>query len=170
MKDNKKDIKKPIDHFGLILIREFTIFTDNLTLIKTMKIKVVILFSILLGFACSNSPKSSDAVQAVTSIQAPDFQKMITARVFIKPGLENEFIETAKMMIENSNKEEGCLGYMLYQDPYEKTNFIFVEKYKNQAAIDTHFATAYFKEFGTKIADMTSKPTEIKIIDIAAEK
>ncbi len=75
-----------------------------------MKIKVVILFAILLGFACSNNPKSSDATQTVTSIQAPDYQKMITARVFIKPGLEDEFIETAKMMIENSNKEEGCPG------------------------------------------------------------
>jgi quinol monooxygenase YgiN len=95
---------------------------------------------------------------------------MITARVFIKPGLEDKFISAAKMMIENSNKEEGCLGYMLYQDPYEKTNFIFVEKYKNKAAVDAHFATTYFKELGTKTADMTSRPMEIKIIDIAAEK
>jgi quinol monooxygenase YgiN len=135
-----------------------------------MKIKVVILLTVLLGFACSNNPKSSDATQTGTVIQTPEYQKMITAKVFIKPGLEEEFISAAKMMIENSNKEDGCLGYMLYQDPYEKTNFIFVEKYKSQAAVDAHFATVYFKEFGTKTADMTSRPMEIKIIDIAAEK
>jgi len=151
-------------------MREFTIFTDNLILIKTMKIKVIILIAVLLGIACSNNPKSSDKIQTGTAIQAPEYQKMITARVFIKPGLEDEFISAAKTMIENSNKEEGCLEYMLYQDPYEKTNFIFVEKYKSQAAVDAHFATDYFKEFGTKIADMTSRPTEIKIIDIASEK
>jgi quinol monooxygenase YgiN len=95
---------------------------------------------------------------------------MITARVFIKAGSEDQFIEAAKTIIENSNKEEGCLGYMLYQDPYEKTNFIFVEKWKNQAAIDFHFATEHFKDFGTSTADLIAKPTEIKIIDIAAEK
>jgi quinol monooxygenase YgiN len=135
-----------------------------------MKIKVVILFTVLLGIACTNNPKSSDKMQTGTAIQAPDYQKMIIAKVFIKPGFEDQFISAAKVMIENSNKEEGCLGYMLYQDPYEKTNFIFVEKYKNQAAVDAHFATTYFKEFGIKIADMTSLPMEIKIIDIAAEK
>ena len=59
---------------------------------------------------------------------------------------------------------------MLSQAPYEKTNFIFVEKYVNQAAIDTHFASSYFKEFGTISAEMTSLPMEIKIYDIAAEK
>jgi len=136
-----------------------------------MKTKILI-FSILLsviGISCKPKAPVMPS-QPETAVQAPDYQKMIIAKVYIKPGKETEFITAAKMMIENSNKEEGCLGYMLYQDPYEKTNFIFVEKYKNQAAIDVHFGTAYFKEFGTIIADWTSKPTEIKIIDIAGEK
>jgi quinol monooxygenase YgiN len=136
-----------------------------------MKTKILIL-SILLsvvGISCKpKAPVLPSQPEAV--IQAPEYQKMITAKVFIKSGKETEFITAAKMMIENSNKEEGCLGYMLYQDPYEKTNFIFVEKYKNQAAIDIHFATPYFKEFGTLTADWTSKPMEIKIIDVAGEK
>ena len=136
-----------------------------------MKTKIIILSILLsiIGFSCKpKTPALPSQPEAVA--QAPDYQKMITAKVFIKPGKEAEFITAAKMMIENSNKEEGCLGYMLYQDPYEKTNFIFVEKYKNQAAIDVHFATPYFKEFGTITSDWTSKPTEIKIIDIAGEK
>ncbi len=134
--------------------------------------KTKILFtSIILLIMVTCKPKTSEQTeQAATAVQTTDYQKMITARVFIKPGKEADFISAAKMMIENSNKEEGCLGYMLYQDPYEKTNFIFVEKYVNQAAIDFHFGTSYFKEFGTLIADMTSNPMEIKIYDIASEK
>jgi quinol monooxygenase YgiN len=139
-----------------------------------MKTKILILSILLgvIGISCKSKTPATPAQpsQSETVVQAPDYQKMITAKVYIKPGKEVEFITAAKMMIENSNKEEGCLGYMLYQDPYEKANFIFVEKYKNQAAIDVHFATPYFKEFGTIIADWTSKPTEIKIIDIAGEK
>jgi quinol monooxygenase YgiN len=68
-------------------------------------------------------------------------------------------------MVENSNKEEGCLSYELFQSPYEKSVFIFVEFYKNQAAIDFHFATPYFTEFGNTIGEMTSKPAEIKIFN-----
>jgi len=136
-----------------------------------MKTKILIL-SILFaafGFTC-NAKTPARLSQPAVSANPADFQKMITAKVFIKAGRESDFISAAKMMITNSNKEEGCLGYMLYQDPYEKTNFIFVERYKNQAAIDAHFATPYFKEFGTKISDMTSKPMELKIFDIAGEK
>ena len=128
-----------------------------------MKTKILILSILLSVVGISCKPKAQVLPsQPEAVIQAPEYQKMITAKVFIKPGKETEFITAAKMMIGNSNKEEGCLGYMLYQDPYEKTNFIFVEKYKNQAAIDIHFATPYFKEFGTLTADWTSKPMEIK--------
>jgi quinol monooxygenase YgiN len=136
-----------------------------------MKIKTLI-FSILLiitGVSCRQKPVVS-AEQPESAIQTVDFQKMIIARVYVKPGRESDFISAAQVMIENSNKEKGCMGYMLYQDPYEKTNLIFVERYKNQAAVDAHFATAYFKEFGTITADMTTKPAEIKILDIAGEK
>ena len=136
-----------------------------------MKTKIII-FSILLsviGFSCKpKTPAVTSQPEAVA--QAPDYQKMITAKVFIKAGKESDFISAAQVIIENTRKEEGCLGYSLYQDPLEKTNFIFVETYKTQAAIDAHFAAPYFKEFGTKIADMTAKPTEIKILDIAGEK
>jgi len=136
-----------------------------------MKTKIIFLSLLLcvIGFSCK--PKTSEpSAQPEAEIQTADYKKMITAKVFIKSGNETDFISAAQVMVENSNKEEGCLGYMLYQDPYEKTNFIFVETYKNQAAIDAHFATPYFKEFGTITADMTSKPMEIKIYDIAGEQ
>ena len=136
-----------------------------------MKTKLLILSVILsvIGFACK--PKTTAVqTQPVATVQPANFKKMITARLFIKPGSEADFISAAQVMIINSNKEEGCLGYMLYQDPYEKTNFIFVESYKNQTAVDTHLSTPYFKEFGNKIANLTTKPMEVKIFDIAGEK
>jgi quinol monooxygenase YgiN len=135
---------------------------------KTKALLLTILLSLAV-FACRQNT-TVPASQPETVIQPADTPKMITAKVYIKQGSEEKFITAAKMMIENSNKEEGCLGYMLYQDPYDGTNFIFVEKYKNQAAIDAHFAAPYFKDFGTIISDMTSKPMEIKIYDIAGEK
>jgi len=130
---------------------------------------ILLIISGLMGFSYQQNV-NKDQTEPETTVQTSDYQKMITAKVFIKAGKEADFISTARKIIENSNKEEGCLEYMLYQNPYETTNFIFVEKYKDQAAIDFHFETPYFKEFGTITADMTSKPAEIKILDIACEK
>ncbi len=136
-----------------------------------MKTKILILATFLCVLGISCKPKTSaPAIPPEAAMQAPDYQKMITAKVFIKAGKESDFLSAAQVIIGNTRKEEGCLGYSLYQDPYEKTNFIFVESYKSQAAIDAHFAAPYFKEFGTKTADMTAMPTEIKILDIAGEK
>jgi quinol monooxygenase YgiN len=136
-----------------------------------MKTRILLLLAIIITIGFSCKPKTPvNQAQTQVSVQPSDTVKMILAKVFIKPGSEADFITAAQVMITNSNKEEGCKGYMLYQDPFEKTNFIFVERYKNQAAIDAHFATSYFKEFGPKIANIISKPTEIKILSIAGEK
>jgi quinol monooxygenase YgiN len=69
-------------------------------------------------------------------------------------------------MTDSTLKEPGCTGYQLYQNPYDKTSFLVFETYKNQAAIEAHFAASYFKAFGDKIGPLTSKPNEIVIYDV----
>ena len=100
---------------------------------------------------------------------AVDSKMMIVARLSIKPDKIKDFTEVAKEMIANSNKEEGCTSYQLFQDPYDNSKFVFVEEYKNQAAVDAHFATDYFKAFGTKIGDLIAGAPEIKVITVGTE-
>lgn len=136
-----------------------------------MKIRILILLVVLVSSIASCSQKKTEQAQQVpAAVQPADTMKMILARIYVKPGKEAEFIEAFREMEDNSNKEEGCLGYKLYQDPDEKSNFIVVERYKNQAAINYHFGTEYFKAFGPKTAVMTAKPSEILIYDISNEQ
>jgi quinol monooxygenase YgiN len=94
--------------------------------------------------------------------------KMITAMVYIKSERVADFIEAARAMIDSSNAEPGCISYQLYQNPYDNTKFIFVEAWKDQAAIDTHFSMSYFKAFGPTVQDWLLQPTEIKILDVTS--
>jgi quinol monooxygenase YgiN len=121
----------------------------------------VIMF--LIGISCIQKPAAPAAPPVL-------LKKMILAKVFIKPEKVEEFITAAQVIIENTHKEPGCISYQLYQDPIRKTDFIFVESYKDQAAIDAHFAASYFKEFGSKIGGMTSGDAEIRIVDVSGEK
>lgn len=105
---------------------------------------------------------SSNSVQTA----ATGYGMMIIANVTVKPDKVKAFTEAAKEIIEKSNKETGCKSYQLYQDPYNNTKFVFVEEYKDQAAIDAHFASDYFKAFGPKIGDMVTEPAKIKIITV----
>jgi quinol monooxygenase YgiN len=136
-----------------------------------MKTKIIILSFSLLAILLSCKPKQPAVTEQVPAvIQPTDSMKMILARIYVKPGKEADFINAFKEMSENSNKEEGCLFYKLYQDPNEKSSFIVVERYKNQAAINYHFGTEYFKAFGPKTSDLTDKPTEIMIYNVSESK
>ena len=123
---------------------------------------------LVLALACSRK-ESSPAVESAARPAADSLaKKMITAKVFVKPEYVASFLEVAKTLIDSSNAEPGCEGYMLYQNPYDNTKLIFVETWKDQAAIDKHFSMSYFKAFGPKTQDWLSQPTELKIMDVVA--
>jgi quinol monooxygenase YgiN len=138
-----------------------------------MKVKnLVLLFSCAVIISSCGNKKSADSVQfagTLNTMPVTEYKMMITAKVSVKPDKVKDFIEAAKEIIEKSNKEAGCTFYQLFQDPYDNSKFIFVEEYKNQAAVDAHFATDYFGAFGTKIADLVAAPGVIKIISVAKE-
>ena len=102
--------------------------------------------------------------------KATEPKKIISAQVLIKPEKVDDFVAFSKDLIEKSRAEEGCISYSLYQDPQDKTKFLFFEEWKNQAAVDFHFATEHFKAFGEKIGDFASSAPVITIYDSIAEK
>jgi quinol monooxygenase YgiN len=124
----------------------------------------------ILLIACTN--KQPDSTEQGNTPPAADTlsKKMITARIFLKPEYVAQFLEAAKAMIDSSNAEPGCEGYMLYQNPYDPTQLIFVETWKDQAAIDVHFSMSYFKAFGPKTQDWLAQPTELRILDVIPVK
>ena len=138
-----------------------------------MKAKLlVILFSMALISSSYGSKKPSFNSESPTNFrQAPVDENgmMIVAKLKVKADKVKAFTEAAKEIIEKSNKEAGCKSYQLYQDPYDNTRFVFVEEYKNQAAVDAHFASDYFKAFGPKIGDLVAEPAKIKIVTVAKE-
>ncbi len=133
------------------------------------KFFLLILAVVLILAGCDNkkAAQTSDARNTIVASPPADSTMMIIANLLIKPEKIKDFVEAARVMIENSNKEPGCRFYKLFQDPYENTKFVFVEEYKNQAAVNEHFAAEYFKAFGPKIADFVAEPGKIKIVTVA---
>ena len=138
-----------------------------------MKTKLmVILFSVSLlstSYGSINTIQNMQNKENSKQSSSDESGMMIVAKISVKPEKVKAFTEAAKEIIEKSNKEPGCKSYQLYQDPYNSTKFVFVEEYRNQAAIDAHFASDYFKAFGPKIADMVQEPAKIKIITVSKE-
>ena len=97
--------------------------------------------------------------------KAAKIKKIISAQVFIRADKVDDFLTATKDIIEKSRAEEGCISYSLYQDPVDKTKFLFFEEWKNQEAVDFHFAAEHFKKFNEMLSNFASKDGIITIYD-----
>src|SRR5512133_345849 len=134
-----------------------------------MKTKLLVIFFTMALISSSFGSSKPEGNTPGVNGTADEPGMMIIAKLTVKAEKVEAFTEAAKEIIEKSNKEPGCKSYQLYQDPYDNTKFVFVEEYKNQAAVDAHFAADYFKAFGPKIAAFVEVPAEIKVISKAKE-
>jgi len=136
-----------------------------------MNLFVMLLSLAIISGSCGSkgTGEPSNVNETSSAEPAMDSRMMIIAKLSVKPEKAKDFTEAAKEMIENSNKESGCTFYQLFQDPYDNSRFVFVEEYKNQAAVDAHFAADYFKAFGPAIGDFILGQPEIKIITVGKE-
>jgi quinol monooxygenase YgiN len=117
---------------------------------------------------CADSAKGKCA--AAASCCSGVKKIVITAYVDIKPDKTAKFLDAVNVVVAKSKAEEGNLSYNLFADLKDKNKFVFVEEWKSQAAVDTHFATEHFKGFGTLLEEVAASPANIKIFQVAAEK
>ena len=72
----------------------------------------------------------------------------VVATIKVKPGMEKEFEAVAKV----NAGEPGCKLYALHKNEAAGT-YVFMERYVDQTAVETHRATDYFKALGKKMGE-----------------
>jgi quinol monooxygenase YgiN len=81
-------------------------------------------------------------------------EKVVVARVSVKPEKEADFINVASQLVEKTRQEPGNLFYTLYQSPESKSDFIFYEIYEDEDAFLKHASSDYFAAFSEGIKDL----------------
>jgi len=83
----------------------------------------------------------------------------VVATIKVKDGQGAEFEKVATELVKKVNEnEKGCLLYQLYHGE-EPNTYVFLERYADQAAVETHRGTEYFKTLGRAMgAFMDGKP------------
>jgi quinol monooxygenase YgiN len=104
--------------------------------------------------SCSEFGKDRpDKKQGVTSMLG------VVATIKVKDGQGAEFEKVATELVKKVNEnEKGCLLYQLYRSE-EPNTYVFMERYADQAAVEQHRGTEYFKTLGRAMgAFMDGKP------------
>jgi len=85
----------------------------------------------------------------------------VVATLKIKPGMEKDFEAVAKELVAKvTANERGCTLYALHHGEAPGT-YVFMERYADQAAVDTHRATDYFKTLGRKMGEYMDGKAEV---------
>lgn len=82
---------------------------------------------------------------------------ILTAQVKAKAGEEDKVKEALSSMVEPTQKEEGCIHYILHQEAKDKTRFMFYEVWASREALTQHGKTPHMKTLGPKLKGLTEK-------------
>jgi quinol monooxygenase YgiN len=76
----------------------------------------------------------------------PDRNEVILiAEATALPGKEQELREAIYILVPQALAEEGISIFRLHEDREVPGHFMLYERFKNQEAIESHFATEHFK-------------------------
>lgn len=85
----------------------------------------------------------------------------IVATIKVKPGMEKEFEAVARELVSKVNANEpGCTLYALHRAEGSGA-YVFMERYKDQAAVEAHRGTDYFKALGRKMGEYMDGRAEV---------
>lgn len=69
----------------------------------------------------------------------------VVAKLKIQDGKQDDFEAAGKdLMAKVKANEPGCLTYQLYKSDADDSEYIFMEQYASQDALDAHGKTTYF--------------------------
>jgi imidazolonepropionase-like amidohydrolase/quinol monooxygenase YgiN len=101
--------------------------------------------------------------QTAGSVSENSASIIMNQRLYLKAGQESrlqEFRKALEDLATFSRGEKGNLAYELYEDVDRPGNFMIVEKWSTQSALDQHKTKAELKEFFEKYGDIFErKPT-----------
>ena len=77
----------------------------------------------------------------------------VVATLKVKPGSEPAFEAVATELVAKVRTHEpGCLLYALHKTDTAGT-YVFMERYRDQAAVDAHRASDHFRALGRKMGE-----------------
>lgn len=88
-------------------------------------------------------------------------QIRVVALVAVHEGQEAAFEAAAAPCIEATRKEAGCLSYLLHRDVSHAGRFVFIEAWRDQAALDQHMQQPYLRTLVEVATPLLQKNFEV---------
>jgi quinol monooxygenase YgiN len=90
---------------------------------------------------------------------------IIHAYFKVDPKKRDEFLEQAQRVTVSTQAEEGNISYTFYENPEKKGEFVLLEKYRDQTAVQQHEETTAFKVFVSQLSNYLVEPLIVELFE-----
>jgi quinol monooxygenase YgiN len=87
---------------------------------------------------------------------------VVVGRVVTDMARREDMKRIGQTVARASRAEEGCLSYRVYEDTEIENEFVFVEEWESQEALERHFSTPHIAEFMRAIPATVAAPPDVK--------
>jgi quinol monooxygenase YgiN len=93
---------------------------------------------------------------------------VVVGRVRSNADKREQLIRVGQAVAVASRAEAGCISYRLYEDTEVENDFVFVEEWASNEALELHFATAHIRDFMQAIPATIVAPPDVKFHTVAS--
>jgi quinol monooxygenase YgiN len=95
---------------------------------------------------------------------------LITGTVVVPEENWASFVAAATRHVTLSRTEPGCISHGVHEDVMAPGTFVFVERWRDMAAVKEHFAKDYSREIVAVLGKLSTSSTGVEIHDIASTR
>ncbi len=92
---------------------------------------------------------------------------VVVGRVRTDAARREALIRVGQTVAAASRQEAGCISYRVYEDTELENDFVFVEEWDSDDALQRHFATPHIAEFMQAVPEAIMEPPDVKFHTIA---
>ena len=86
----------------------------------------------------------------------------VIAHIRARPEKIDEMREMLSGLVGPTRAEAGCVRYELLHNTADPTDFTFVEEWRDDAALESHFNTEHIKRALTRFQELAAEPLDLR--------
>ena len=95
---------------------------------------------------------------------------VVVGRVKTDTEKREALIQIAQNVAAASRAEAGCISYRIYEDTESAHEFVFVEEWESEEALQTHFRTGHIAEFMGSILSAIVGAPDVRFHTVASTR
>jgi quinol monooxygenase YgiN len=95
---------------------------------------------------------------------------VVVAKLHVKDGAGDTMRALARTLAGPSRAEDGNLSYSCYEDALQPGTWFYFEEWRDQDALDRHFASPHFAQAGAVLNDVLTAPPAVTVYEVAQSR